>query len=443
MKRTFKIGLAVFAILVLLAGMSKAALDEITNFSGVHVSGSFATATPVFLANQQGLGRIAEFQDAGTAIAYIDDGGAATFANDVSVGGDLSVTGSTTLTDECLWGAADTDAVKVLGFLSTRNAGDTSYWQQIMDASERPRPSDGATLAYRLGDVVGLSYFDALFVNALFTTTTTIPVRGIEAKVTNGSDGTHTGSELSALYAKIATSSGNTTPLAYGVNSSLDTDGTLTSGTNFYAQHEGSGTVTASSVLATSADTWTSGVNLDAGTFTTDIVLQNSETIDNASNGVLNLTSPSVKVTGSGIVDGAADAVQLTVQGNSSQTAQDFVVESSNGDDKFTVSNAGNVVTVGTLQYGANSLYPVGYASSGQAIVAAKSATFTGTVVIASGLTTVLSAICVPYTDPAAASATCSADWSGANVTLHSWKADGVTAGDIGTSVNYMIFGTK
>jgi len=115
----------------------------------------------------------------------------------------------------------------------------------------------------------------------------------------------------------------------------------------------------------------------------------------------------------------------------------------------FAVNNGGAVVAGGaldvggTLNYGANDLYAVGYASAGQAIVAGVTATFTGTTTVASGLTTVIAAVCVPYTAPAATAATCYATWSGATVTLRSVKADGVTAGDTGTTVNYMIFGTK
>jgi hypothetical protein len=48
------------------------------------------------------------------------------------------------------------------------------------------------------------------------------------------------------------------------------------------------------------------------------------------------------------LVDGQADAVQLTVQGYTTQTSQSFVVETSAGTDKFTVDNSGNTVVVGT-----------------------------------------------------------------------------------------------
>lgn len=54
-------------------------------------------------------------------------------------------------------------------------------------------------------------------------------------------------------------------------------------------------------------------------------------------------------MTGALMVDGSADAVQLTVQGHSSQTAKPLVIETSAGTDKFTVDNSGNVVAAGTM----------------------------------------------------------------------------------------------
>ena len=54
-------------------------------------------------------------------------------------------------------------------------------------------------------------------------------------------------------------------------------------------------------------------------------------------------------VTGNAFVDGAADEVQLTVQGNGTQTSNAFVVEQSDGVDVFSVSNAGNTTISGTI----------------------------------------------------------------------------------------------
>jgi len=55
-------------------------------------------------------------------------------------------------------------------------------------------------------------------------------------------------------------------------------------------------------------------------------------------------------VQGNELIDGAADAIQLVVQGHSTQTSYPnlFVVESSNGTDQFSVTNAGNIYAAGT-----------------------------------------------------------------------------------------------
>jgi len=52
----------------------------VTNLDSLHLSDTGATATPVLMVNQDGTGRIAEFQDAGTPVFAIEDGGIATGA---------------------------------------------------------------------------------------------------------------------------------------------------------------------------------------------------------------------------------------------------------------------------------------------------------------------------------------------------------------------------
>lgn len=99
------------------------------------------------------------------------------------------------------------------------------------------------------------------------------------------------------------------------------------------------------------------------------------------------------------IIDGQADAIQLTVQGHSTQNTSLLVLETSDGTDVLTASNAGNVDVAGTLQYGANNLYPVGYATSGQQLVYGTAAV-TGTLVLPHGLTTVTFCSAVLGEDP-------------------------------------------
>jgi len=50
-------------------------ISGISNFTGIHISGSHGTATPAFVANQQGLGMIAVLEDSSTPIVAVYDGG--------------------------------------------------------------------------------------------------------------------------------------------------------------------------------------------------------------------------------------------------------------------------------------------------------------------------------------------------------------------------------
>ena len=212
-------------------------------------------------------------------------------------------------------------------------------------------------------------------------------------------------------------------------------------------------------------------------------------------------------VTGNVLVDGAADEVQLTAQGYTTQTNNIFVVEVSAGTDLFWVDNNGDVemngttpvLTIGdagtedaavvfdgnaqdfyvglddteddlvigvgsalgttqaigidesantdvagTLQYGANDLYPVGYASSGQQMVYG-TASITGTATAAHGLTTVTFCMATLGEDPTngagdAAHVTVAVS---ANVcTLKAWQDDFVTAAtETDVAVHWVVVG--
>lgn len=102
----------------------------------------------------------------------------------------------------------------------------------------------------------------------------------------------------------------------------------------------------------------------------------------------------------------------------------------------LTVTAGGLTVSAGasdlasTLQYGADDLYPVGFATSGQQAVYGTDA-ITGTASAAHGLTTVTFALCTLGEDPesgAGDGAMCTVSVSGNVVTLDIWQDDFVTA---------------
>lgn len=59
--------------------------------------------------------------------------------------------------------------------------------------------------------------------------------------------------------------------------------------------------------------------------------------------------SSNFSTTGTALVDGSSDAIQLRVQGHSAQTANIFEIENSAATNLFTVDNSGNVTVAGTV----------------------------------------------------------------------------------------------
>ena len=84
MKKHIWLAMGVAVLLVFILVIAGYAQDGITNFTGVYVIGTHATATPVFVVNNEaGTNNIVEFQDNGTAVLTINDGGNATLASTV------------------------------------------------------------------------------------------------------------------------------------------------------------------------------------------------------------------------------------------------------------------------------------------------------------------------------------------------------------------------
>jgi hypothetical protein len=144
------------------------------------------------------------------------------------------------------------------------------------------------------------------------------------------------------------------------------------------------------------------------------------------------------------MIDGAADAIQLKVQGYTTQTTSLLVLEQSDGTDKLTVSNAGNTDIAGTLQYGANDLYALGHASSGQQAIYG-TASITGTLAAPHGLTTVTFCLAVMGEDPTSGggdAAHVTVAVSGNVCTLKAWQDDFVTAAtEADVAVHWLVIG--
>jgi hypothetical protein len=99
----------------------------------------------------------------------------------------------------------------------------------------------------------------------------------------------------------------------------------------------------------------------------------------------------------------------------------------------------------GTLNFGANDLYPVGYASDGEQLVVGTTS-ITGTATAAHGLTTVTFCLCSLGSDPdddAGDVAMCTTAVSANVCTLKTWQDDFVTAAtEIDIPVHWLVVGT-
>jgi len=111
-----------------------------------------------------------------------------------------------------------------------------------------------------------------------------------------------------------------------------------------------------------------------------------------------------------------------------------------------TLDVVGNTDLTGTLVYGADDHYIVGYASSGEQMVWGTES-ITGTLEVTTGLTTVTWALCTIGEDPAAGAAdhlaNCTVAVSGNAVTVQVWENDQITEStETGVVAHWMAVGT-
>jgi hypothetical protein len=134
------------------------------------------------------------------------------------------------------------------------------------------------------------------------------------------------------------------------------------------------GEIISQSITVAAADDLTS---VDDALIGDDAVIAGALSVGETSNFTGNISddNSALTVADNMLVDGAADVVQMTVQGFSTQTTMPFVVENSAGTDQFTVSNTGNVAALGSV-----ALTQVNVASAG-----ANPFDYTGTLGIMNG----------------------------------------------------------
>lgn len=283
------------------------------------------TTTPVLKVNQTSTGAIAQFQDNGTTVFGIADGGSA------EIEGAFTIDGS-----------ANTTQLVVEGH-STQTA-DLVRFRTSAAANLFTVTNAGNTMITGTGTIQGLATVnDALLVDG----------DGDEVQLTIQGHSTQNAA-LARFQTNAAanvfevTNAGNTTITGTGTIQGLLTvnDATLIDGDSDEVQLRVQGHSSQNAPLAwfqTSA-----GVNVFA------IDNSGNTTITGTTTFVGNISdnNSAVTVADNMLVDGAADAAQLTVQGYATQTNNLLTLEQSDGTDVITATNAGALSISSTLNVG-------------------------------------------------------------------------------------------
>ena len=237
----------------------------------------------------------------------------------------LTASGAVTLGDSI------SDLINVYSQMRTYDGSDN--WVNIADVSALPR-GNGWHCSYDVEDFAAAGQFQALFANTQVTDATleNAEFYGIEGKATlktSVATGTTTGI---GVMGKISVKTTATLPEAYGVYSRLETasgSDEITSGVNFMADIGNSGTMTSVSILSCeSGDTYTTGIDLSPGAFTTDLILGQGGTIHNTDANNVAITEANINAVGRlTTTDGVASGTARVVGGLAySQTAASTAV---------------------------------------------------------------------------------------------------------------------
>jgi len=488
MKRTKLFMVA--AIVLVLAGLAAVPMADITNFDGLHLSGTFATATPQLLLQNNGTSNSLEIRDgSATPIVYVDADGNATFTGDVDlssanvsgvvtstldtleVTGDalantLTITGATALNggisaDTNKFTVADTSGNTYIGG-TLHQAGAATFAStvaltQVNAAGAAGNPFDyTGTLGAMTSD--DFTLFDINITNADHSGSNTLQVIDIAGitgdaetvesalKIGAGFDSDlnfTTSGEVAvdgnavAVFKDPPSADGNTTTDLFEVVGTTPVDTAQTNTHNFItvdaaigASSGGTNNVRGLQIDGVTGDAQVTetGINIDTGWDNAlDVNGQNiilgadgGVTLDETSDDVLALTL------GAGAATFTVGVGNFNVGSEAPDVAQDgedvFIEGTLETDGAATLASAD---VEGALTYGADNLYPMGYASADQQMVCGTTELTETAEIEATGLTAIDYVIATQITTPASTAALLTvSDPTTSTFIASSWEAD-------------------
>jgi hypothetical protein len=162
----------VVAVVLALLGGTTWAIDEITNFSGVHISGSFGTATPALMINQPsgGAGNPFEVRAANTPVFSVNSAGDLTYSGTPVINGASYINAPTAVGTATP--ALFVNSLGVSNLFEVRDAS-TPVWAIN---------NGGAVVAGGAGSYAGVQTFNSnVIVNAPTAVATAVPAFSVNS----------------------------------------------------------------------------------------------------------------------------------------------------------------------------------------------------------------------------------------------------------------------
>lgn len=203
-----------------------AVINELVPDAGQHLAISAVTGKDIKinLADNAAARKLIIYDSDAKEVANIDSDGGITATSLVSSGviTGTTVTGSTRVVTPII-NDTDTDTLKIVGEVSTRNAADNSMYVPVTDSTGHER---GFKIAYAPA-ANGGGYFESAFINTKVNASMAGTVRASEHKVSITGTANASG-EAVAVYAKVNVETGATVASAVGVDVKLDPEGSAT-----------------------------------------------------------------------------------------------------------------------------------------------------------------------------------------------------------------------